>query len=196
MKKACEPHGIEIVQALITKINPPQAIAGPVRDREVAHQRLKQFQEQKLQQDQEALLAIEKALIDKKRALVEAEQKVIQKTTKAQEQQKVAVTKAEELLEVSKRDLEAAIDKASALMSRKKADAGIVDYKNQAETSGWKRAVDSMGGGNEYARFIMYQKLAPGFKSIMTNTANSPIMEIFENFQNTTNSQKPVQPQQ
>ena len=27
MEKACEPHGIEIVQALITKINPPQAIA-------------------------------------------------------------------------------------------------------------------------------------------------------------------------
>lgn len=185
MKAACEPHGIEIVQALITKINPPQAIAGPVRDREVAHQKLKQFQEQKLQQDQEAKLAIEKGLIEKKRALVDAEQKVIQKTTKAQELQRVAVTKAEELLSVSKRDLEAAIDKSLAILSRKKADAGIIDFENQAETSGWKRAVESMGGGDEYARFVMYQKLAPGFKSIMANTSNSPIMKIFENFQKT-----------
>ena len=182
MELACESHGIEIVQALITRINPPQAIASPVRDREVAHQKLKQFQEQKLQQDQEALLAIEKATIEQKRLLVEADQLVIQKTTKSKELQQVAVTKAEELLEVSKRDLEAAQDKALAILARKKAEAGIAEFENQAEASGWKRAVESMGSGEEYARFVLYQKLAPGFKSIMTNTANSPLMDLFNNY--------------
>lgn len=183
MRKSCESHGIEIVQALITRINPPQAIATPVRSREVAHQQLKQYKEQTLQQEQEAKLAIEKGLIDQKKALVEADQKVIQKITKAKQEQQVAITKAEETLEVAKRDLSAATDKATAVMSRKKAEASIIEFKNLAESSGWKQAVSSMGSGEEYARFVLYQKLAPSFRSIMANTANSPLMEIFKGFE-------------
>ena len=37
------------------------------------------------------------------------------------------------------------------------------------------------GDGEAYARYVMYQKLAPGFRSIMTNTADSPLMEVFQN---------------
>lgn len=153
MKDACESHGIEVVQALITRINPPQAIAGPVRDREVAHQKLKQFTEQKLQQDQEALLAIEKEMIQQKKALVEAEQKVISKTTKASELQQVAVTKAQQELEVAKRNLEAAKDKSIAIMSRKTAEAGVTDFENQSDSAGWKRAVEAMGSGDHETLF-------------------------------------------
>ena len=185
MKNSCDSHGVEIVQALITRINPPQAIAGPVRNREVAHQKLKQFQEQTLQQGQEAKLAIETTLIDQKRALIEAESIVIQKITKAKELQQVAVTKAEELYEVAKRDLVAATDKAAAIMFKKQAEAGIADFENAAESAGWKRSVDSMGSGDEFAKFVLYQKLAPSYKSIMTNTANSPLMDIFKNYKST-----------
>lgn len=183
MREACEEHGIEIVQALITRINPPQAIAGPVRDREVAHQKLKQYQEQKLQQEQEALLATEKALIEQKQELVGADQLSIQTVTTAKENQKVLVTKAEEDLEVSRRDLEAAKDKAIAILAGKKAEAGVIEFENEADSAGWKQAVESMGSGDEYARFILYQKLAPAFKNIVTNTANSPLMDVFKNFQ-------------
>jgi len=35
------------------------------------------------------------------------------------------------------------------------------------------------GDGNAVARYVLYQKLAPGFRKIMTNTADSPRMEIF-----------------
>lgn len=186
MEKACEPHGIEIVQALITKINPPQAIAGPVRDREIAHQKMLQFKEQTAQQEQEALLATEKALINQKKELVSAEQKVVKKTTKAMEDQKVAVTKAEQEFAVSEKDLLAATNQAAAIVSRKKAEAGIIEYSNEAEAAGWKQAVEAMGNGDEYARYVLYQKLAPGFKSILSNTANSPLMEAFRNFQKST----------
>ena len=31
-----------------------------------------------------------------------------------------------------------------------------------------------------FARYVLYQKLAPGFRSIMTNTADSPLMEVFK----------------
>ena len=183
MQRACDDSGIEIIQALITKINPPQAIAGPVRDREIAHQKMRQFQEQTSQQEQEAKLAIEKALIKQKQALVTAEQEVVLKTTMAMQEQRVAVTKAEELSSVAERDLSAANDKAAAMMSRATAEAGIANYANQAEAAGWKTAVNAMGTGEEYARFILYQKLAPAFKSMTTNTKDSPLMDIFKNYQ-------------
>lgn len=183
IQQTCEKQGIEIVQALITKIHPPQAIAKPVRDREVARQQLKQFQQEKLQQEAEAKLAMEKAMIEQKQALVAADREVVIKVVKANEQQQVAVLKATEMLEVAKRDLAAAQDQAEAILARKRAEAGVVQFENEAEAAGWKRSVEAFGGeGEAFARYVLYQKLAPGFRSIMTNTADSPLMEVFRNF--------------
>lgn len=191
MDKACSGSGIEIVQALITKINPPQAIAKPVRDREVARQKLGQYKEQKLQQDAEAKLAIEKALILQRQALVGADQQVVQKVTEAKQDQKVAITKANENKSVADRDLMASKDLAASVLFRKKAEAGIVDFQNQAEAAGWKKAIEALGGdGEAYARYVLYQKLAPAYRSIMTNTADSPLMDVFRNFSNQTPNKK------
>lgn len=185
MKKSCDEHGIEIVQALITKVNPPQAIAKPVRDREVARQQLMQFQEQKKQQDSEAKLATEKALIEQKQELVKSEQEVIQKVTAAKQQQEVDVTKAAEKKAVAEKDLDAAKDQATAIMLRKAAEAGIIDFKNIADAAGWKKAVESFDNdGDAYARFILYQKLSPSIKSMMLNTSDSAIMDIFKDIIN------------
>ncbi|MEZ6049437.1 MAG: hypothetical protein R3C11_28435 [Planctomycetaceae bacterium] len=40
------------------------------------------------------------------------------------------------------------------------------------------------GKGEAFATHVLYQKLAPGFKRIMSNTADSPLMKVFENFGN------------
>lgn len=194
IKKACEKQGIEIVHALITKIKPPEAIAKPVRDREVARQQLGQYTEQTLQQKAEAQLAKEKALIGQKQELVGADQGVVQQVTDAKQRQEVAITKANEDLSVARRDLEAAKDQAAAIMSRKRAEANIVEFQNAADAAGWKKAIEAFGGdGEAYAQFVLYQKLAPAFKSIMSNSADSPLMEIFKGFQ-TKNKSKPIEP--
>ena len=182
MKDACEPLGIEIIQALITEIKPPQAIAGPVRDREVALQKLQQYKQQELQQKQEALLAVEKEKITQRQALVAAEQEVVKMTVKAQEEQQVAVTKANEELEVSKLRLEAAKDKAEAVLAQKKAEAGVIVFQNEAEAAGWKKAIEALGSGDAFAQFTLLKRLAPSYREIMTNTADSPLMRIFEAF--------------
>lgn len=182
MREQCDSQGIEIVQALITRINPPEAIAKPVRDREVARQKQLQFQEQKNQQEAEAKLAMEKALIEQRQALVMAEQQVVKKITEAKRRQQVALTKANEKKTVGQRDLEAAKDQAEAILARKRGEAQIVEQANQAEAAGWARAIEALGGdGEAYARFILYQKLAPAFRSIMLNSADSPLMELFRN---------------
>ena len=45
------------------------------------------------------------------------------------------------------------------------------------------RVLEALGGdGEAFARYVLYQKLAPGYRAIMTNTADSPLMEVFRTF--------------
>lgn len=182
MEKACEPLGIEIIQALITKIDPPQAIAGPVRDREITTQKLKQYTEEIKQQESEVRLAVEQEKVKQGQAKIAAEQDVVKVTVEAKRKQEVAVTKANENLAVAKLKLDAARDEAAAIMARAKAEADVVIFQNEAEAAGWRRAVEALGDGESYARYVLFKKLAPGYRSIMTNTADSPLMEIFRTF--------------
>ncbi|QDU37028.1 SPFH domain / Band 7 family protein [Maioricimonas rarisocia] len=183
MRTACEPLGIEIIQALITRIRPPDQIAAPVRDREIAKQEELQYQQQILQQESEQKLAVETALVGQKRALVEADQKVVKLTTEAKREQEVAVTKANEQLKVAEYKLEAAKDEAAAILARGQAEADIIRFQNEAEAAGWKTAVEAFSGnGMQYAQFVMFEKMAKAYRQIMVNTADSPIMRVFEAF--------------
>ena len=189
IRETCEEQGIEIVQALITKINPPKAIADPIRQREVAVQMLKQYEQEQLQQLQEAKLAEAKATIEQQSRLVESEREVVILTTESKKQQDIALAGANRDKEVAELQLEASKDRAEAILSAKGADAEEIRFQNIAEAAGWKRAVEALDGdGNAFSRFVLYQKLAPGFRSIMTNTADSPLMQVFENFGNRSDS--------
>jgi regulator of protease activity HflC (stomatin/prohibitin superfamily) len=180
--ETCEAQGIEIVQALITKIKPPQAIAEPLRQREVAAQELKQYTQQILQQQEEAKLATETAMIEQKRELVGAERIVIEAVTLALEEQQVALEAANRDKAVATEKLEAAKDEAEAIISRATAKAAVIGFENEADAAGWKKSVEALGNdGEAYARYVLYKKLAPGYRSIMTNTADSPLMEVFKN---------------
>ncbi len=181
--ETCKEQGIEIRQALITKIKPPQAIAEPLRAREVAAQQLKQYTQQALQQEQEAKLATETALIEQKRKLVEAGRDVITETTKAEQEQGVALAEANRDKEVAEKKLAAAKDQAEAILAQTTAEAAVVGFENEADAAGWKKAIEALGNdGEAFARFTLYQKLAPGYRSIMANTADSPLMDIFKDF--------------
>ena len=185
MIQACGAQGIDIMQALITRIIPPEAIADPVRKREVAHQQEQQYKQETLQQQQEALLAVEKALVEQKKQLVAAEQENAKVTTAADQQQQVDVTLANQRMEVAQRNLDAAKDQAAAITSAKKAEAAVITFENEAAAAGWKKSIEALGGdGEELARYVLYQKLAPAYRSMQVNTADSPLMRIFENFRN------------
>lgn len=192
MRQACDPLGIEIIQALITQINPPQRIASPVREREVARQQLSQYKQQILQQQSEMKLAVERELVSRKKLLVQADQKVVTMTFQAKREQEVAITKANESLGVAKYKLEAAKDEAAAIVARGKADADVIVFQNEAVAAGWKESVAAFGGdGNALARYILYKALAPGYDNIMVNTANSPLMDVFQSLQEKPSASKP-----
>jgi hypothetical protein len=183
LKTTCDSQGVEIIQALITKINPPQPIAQPVRDRQIAIEKRKQFGRQFLQQESEKQLAIETELNQRKQGLVEAQKQVIQITTTALQAQEIALIEANKRLAVADLELQAAADLASATLARGTADAKVIEFQNEAEASGWRKAVAAFGGnGDEYARWTMLRKLAPAFRSMMVNTHDNPLMEIFRQY--------------
>jgi len=183
MKASCDPLGVEIIQALITKIKPPQKIAKPVREREIAKQQELQYREQILQQESQQKLAIETEMVKQKEALVKADQQVIKLTTQAKREMEVAITKANQDLKVAQFKLEAAKDESAAIVSRGKAAAEVVRFQNEAEAAGWKQSVTAFGGeGAAFARYTLYKKMAAAYREIMVNTKDSPIMQIFQSF--------------
>jgi hypothetical protein len=154
---------------------------------------LKQFQQQKLQQEEEAKLATEIALVSQKQRLIDAEREVVKLITDSKKRQEVALAEANRDKNVAAEELLASKDMADAILAEKHSEAAIINFANEASAAGWKAAVRAFNGdGRAYARYVLYQKLAPGFKSIMTNTADSPLMRMFDNFANGESESVPV----
>lgn len=178
----CKKQGIEILAVAVTSIQPPEEIAGPVRAREVAKQELAQFNQEKLQQLSEAQLKVQVLLADQKKRVVEAEQAVVEQTTRAEQDQQVAVTLAEQKLKVAETQFEAARDQASAILSKAEADAQVIRFNNAAELAGLADRVKAFGGdGHSLAQNILIGKLAPAFRTILSNS-EGPLMDLFGQF--------------
>jgi len=101
LEATCKAQGIEIVQALITRISPPQQIATPVRERQIATQQAEQYKKQMEQQDSEKNLGVEKEMVKRKQALIEIERDVVKVTTEAQRKQEVAIIGANQRMKVA-----------------------------------------------------------------------------------------------
>ena len=178
----CQKQGIEILAVAITSIQPPADITQPVQQREVAKQKLAQFRREKLQQLSEAKLKVEVVLAEQKKRVVEAEQEVVEKTTKSEQEQRVAVTLAEQKLAVAHTHLEAAKDKASAILAKAGADAEVIKFDNAAEAAGLATQVSAFGGdGAALARNMLLGKLAPPYHTILGNS-EGPLMDLFREF--------------
>ncbi len=183
MRKSCNKLGVEIVQALITKIEPPAQIATPISLRTTAKLDEQKFKQQIQQQGQEMKLAEQTELVKQKPALISVEKSIIKLTTAALQEQEIAVTKASQELAVAKLKLDAAKDEAAAMLSKGEGDAEVIRLDNAADAAGWKRSVEAFGNnGGQYAQYVLYQKLSSAYRKIMVNTADSPIMKIFESF--------------
>jgi hypothetical protein len=162
-----------------------------VREREVAKQKLAQFNQEKLQQLSEAKLQIEVLLAEQKEKVVQAEGLVIVQTTKAEQDAGVAGTLAEQKLKVTQTQLEAAKDKASAIVAKAQADADVIRFTNKADLAGLASRVAAFDGdGAALAQNILVGKLAPGFRSILSNS-EGPLMDLFGQFVKTSSHRGP-----
>ena len=54
----------------------------------------------------------------------------------------------------------------------------MIKLKYAAEAEPLREAVQAFGGGDEYAQYFFYQKLAPALKTVLDST-DGPFAEIF-----------------
>lgn len=101
LKKRCEEKGIIIHKALVREVEPPEEVARPLKEREVAILNQSTNEEKQKTAMSEALLAEEQAKIEQKRLVIKAETEKKIKETLAEQEKAVAKIKAEQLKEVA-----------------------------------------------------------------------------------------------
>jgi len=165
LREKCHEQGIEIRQALVRDIEPPQAIKDPINDREIAKEQIKQYDQQILVAQTQAELTTQEQMADQNKAIGDANRQVVTVTKKAEQQRDVAVTQANQALAVAKLRLDAAQKEADALLQRGQAEAAVILLQKEAEAKPLAQQVQAFGDGNAYAQYFFYQKMAGSVKS-------------------------------
>jgi regulator of protease activity HflC (stomatin/prohibitin superfamily) len=181
LKEFCGKQGIEIRQALVRDIEPPQAIKDPINDREIAKEQISQYEQQILVAKTQTELTTQEQMADQNKAIGDANREVVTVLKKAEQLRDVAVTKSNQELAVAKLRLEAAQKEGDALLARGQADAAVVLLNKEAEAKPLAQQVQAFGDGNAYAQYFFYQKVAGSVKSVMTNT-EGPFGDLFKQF--------------
>ncbi len=102
LKQRCALRGILIHKALVREVHPPEAVAKPLKDRELALLMQATNKEMQKQARSEAELAEAHALIEQKKQKIQAETAKVVAETEAQRKKEVAKIMAEQLREVAR----------------------------------------------------------------------------------------------
>lgn len=181
LREECAKQGIEIRQALVRDIEPPQAIKDPINDREIAKEQIKQYEQQILVAQTQVELTTQEQMADQNKSIGDANRQVVTIVKKAEQARDVAVTKANQELAVAKLRLDAAQKEADALLERGKAQAAVVLLQKEAEAKPLAEQVQAFGDGNAYAQYFFYQKMAGSVKTVLTTT-DGPFGDVFRQF--------------
>lgn len=177
----CAERGIEIRSVLIRNIIPPQEIASVIRERQIAVQDRKKYEQQIEEARSRAELAKQEELAVQNREKVEQETKKIRAVIDAQQRQAVALTDANKNLEVARLENEAADFQAQARIAKGEAQRDVVKFKMDAEANALGEKAKAFDGGMSLARYMFLKTVGPRIKYIFTDD-EGPFGSIFEDF--------------
>lgn len=169
LEAACEEQGIVIRSVLVNDIVPPQVIASPIRDREVAKEELTRNSVQLEQARAEQSLARETELVQQEQVKVESETQKEQRRIAAESNQRVALIEQDQLLEVARADLGAAELQAGAILARGQAEADVITAQNMAEAEALRASVQAFSSPAGFAAFTFAQRLAPRVRTVFAD---------------------------
>lgn len=175
LRERCVDWGVQIKSVLIRNIEPPNQIATIIREREVAVQTAKKFEQEIAQAKSKAELTKQEMLAVQNKEKVEQMTLQIKATIKAQQEQAVALTAAERELSVAELEAEAAMSTAAAQISRATAERDVVKLDNEAQAAVLASQVSAFGTGENFARYTLNQKLAPRIQSVLTGDDENSI---------------------
>ncbi len=181
LRKACSSQGIIIDQALVRDIQPPRAITELISERAQAKEEIAALMQQIEVAKSTVKLIVQEETAKQNQSIGDANKEVVTVVADAERKRNVALTQAQQRLEVAKLRLEAAQKQAEALVSRGQAEADIILLNRKAEAEPLQRQIAAFGDGASYARFFFYQQVAPSMKSILTNS-DGVFADIFQQF--------------
>ena len=182
LQHQCREQGVLIKSATVRELKPPERVRMIIRQRELADQTIKRYDNEIAEAVAKAQLVEQEELAKQNSAVGEANKEVVTVTTMAEQSAAVAITEANQRLQVAQFDLDSSRKQAEAILSLGKADAQVVLFGYQAEAEPLGAAVLAFGDGYTYARNQFLQKVAPSIKSVLTNT-DGPFAEVFRAFQ-------------
>ncbi len=174
--------GIDIKSVLVRKIIVPDQIAGINRDRELAVQDAAKYEQQIIQAKSKAELTKQEMLAIQSKEKVEADTRRIRAIIDAQQDQSVRLIAAKKELAVAKLEFEAARFQADAILLTADGEKDAIKAKNEAEAYVLKNRVNSLGGGENFARYTLYEKIGPQVLSVLSSDSTEGLGRIFGTF--------------
>ncbi len=179
LREQTEAWGVSIRSVLIRNILPPDQIASVIRDRELAVQNARKFEQQIQQARSQAELVRQEMLAQQNKEKVQADTARIRAVIGARQELAVQVTAAQRELEVTKLENEAAGFQAEAILAKARADRDVVRLDNDARAGVLKAQAQAFGGGMNLARYAFYQRLGPRIDSILSSDDAQGLGAIF-----------------
>ena len=174
--------GVEIKSVLVRKVLVPDEIAKISRQRELAVQETKKYDQQIEQAKSQAELTKQEMLAEQNKEKVTADTARIRAVIGAEQGQAVKVVSAEKDLSVSQVRFDAAKHQAEAKILTAKGEQDAITAKNVAEASVIKNQVEAFDGGMNYSRFLFYQKVGPRIETILTTDGKEGLGAVFGPF--------------
>ena len=174
--------GVDIKSVLVRKIIVPDEIASINRDRELAVQDAAKYGQQIVQAKSKAELTKQEMLAIQNREKVEADTKRIRAVIDAQQDQSVRLIAAQKELDVAKVEYEAALFQAEAIILTADGEKDAIKARNEAEAAVLKNRVTALGGGANFARYTLYEKIGPQVYSVLSSDSEGGVGGIFGTF--------------
>lgn len=169
LKDRAEDQGIVIRSVLVNDIVPPQDIALPIREREVAKEKLSRNQVQLQQAKAEQDLARETELVQQEQKKVESETEKSKRKIASENVQRMALIEQEQLLVVAKADVAAAELQAKAILARGQAEADVIAAQNRAESEALRASVEAFATPAGFAAFTFAARIGPRIRAVFAD---------------------------
>lgn len=179
LRETCKASGVAIKSVLIRNITVPEQIASIIREREVAKQTAKMYDQQIEQAKSKAELTRQEMLAQQSEEKVKADTLALQATILAQQEQTVKLTAAAQGLAVAKLENEAAVAQAAAVIAEAGGEQAVVQYNNEAEAAVFRSQATAFGSGLNYAKYLFYQKVGPRIETILTTDKGDGLGALF-----------------
>ena len=182
LESKCLEWGVAIKSVLIRNITPPDEIASVIREREVAVQNARKFEQQIEQAKSQAELTRQETLALQNKIKVEADTERIRAVISAKQDKSVRITQAEQTLGVARLETDAALAQADAILLKAEADRKVIELNNEAAANVIAQEIGAFGSGNNFAKYTFYKKIAPQISSILSGDDENGVGSLFKSF--------------